>query len=661
MTKFTKQILSILIVLGVIYMLSSCANIASPTGGLYDVDPPRLLKATPHNNALNVNKKVIEFEFDENIKIEKPAEKVIITPPQINMPIIKSVGKKAIVELKDDLQQNTTYTIDFTDAIVDNNEGNPLENFSHSFSTGDVLDTLAVSGVVLSAHELEPAQGIYVGMHTNLEDTAFTNIPFEKISRTDSRGRFTVRGLAPGDYKLYALKDDNRDYMFSNPQEAIAFLDEIVVPSSMPAIRQDTVFVDSITVDTIKSINYTRFIPDDLLLRSFETGFKRKYREKHERPSREKVSVFFSAPTEMSTFELIQPQSVDSSWYVMERSLGNDTISLWITDSLVSNQDTILLKMDYLMTDTINRDVVATDTLRFLFREPRQSRRERNKEEDEEEKIEFVGLNHSIKSAHEIYAPINLEFQYPVIDFDSSKVVLEHELDSVFTPVPFKFVADSLNPRRFRVEHKWEPAQKYKFKIDSASVHSIYGLWNDKLDQSFTVKDLDQYGNLLLSIHGLPDSVDAYVELLDKSDKPFRKVLVKDKEALIFDIDPGQIYARLFIDDNGDGEWTTGNYETKRQPEMVYYLHRMLEIRAYTDHEEDWNLLERTLDTQKPLDITKNKPEEKKRRNLNEDRENQQGQGQQRQGQGQGQQRGPNSTQRPTAGPGGLQTMGGRR
>ncbi len=655
MAKFAKYILSIAVISGIVYLFNSCANMASPTGGLYDVTPPRLVKANPPNNSLNVNVRVIEFEFDENIKIEKPAEKVIITPPQIDMPVIKAIGRKARVELNDDLHENTTYTIDFTDAIVDNNEGNPLENFSHTFSTGDVLDTLAVSGTVLSAFDLEPDQGIYVGMHTNLEDTAFTHIPFERISRTDSRGRFTVRGLAAGKYKIYALKDDNRDYKYDNPQETVAFLDSIIVPSSMPAVRQDTVFIDSITVDTIKTVNYTRFMPDDIVLRTFDSGFKRKYREKHERPVREKLSVFMSAPTEMSTFELIQPETTDSVWYEMERSIENDTISLWIKDSLIFQKDTILLKMDYLRTDTIDRDVIATDTLRFLFKEPTQSRRERNKEKEDEaeEKIVFLNAKNNIQSSHEVYAPIFIEFEHPVVDFDSSKVILEHEVDSLLNPVPFVFKSDSLNPRKFKIEHKWEPGDKYKFRVDSASVNSIYGLWNNKIDQSFSIKSLDQYGNILFSISGLPDSVDAYVELLDASDKPFRKVRVINNEALIFDIDPGKIYARLFIDDNGDGVWTSGNYEEKRQPEMVYYLPKMIEIRAYTDHEEDWDLNGTPLDQQKPLDILKNKPEEKKRRNPNEERNRQQ-QGQQRRG-------GSSPSGMGGMGSGGMQTTGVRR
>ena len=132
-----------------VVILYSCANIASPTGGAYDVDPPVVQRATPGFNELNSTPVKIEIEFDENIKIKTPNEKVIITPPQQNMPVIRSIGKKAVVELKDELLPNTTYTVDFTDAIVDNNEENPLENFVYSFSTGDRLDTLSISGKVL--------------------------------------------------------------------------------------------------------------------------------------------------------------------------------------------------------------------------------------------------------------------------------------------------------------------------------------------------------------------------------------------------------------------------------------------------------------------------------------------------------------------------------
>ena len=191
---------SITIALSSLLLFNACANIAAPTGGLYDVDPPRVVRSSPEFNALNNKSSKIEIVFDENIKVEKPMDKVIIAPPQQSFPVIKAQGKKVIVELEDALIPNTTYTIDFTDAIVDNNEGNTLDNFSFSFATGDHLDTLAVSGTVLSADNLEPVQGIYVGIHSNLNDTAFTKIPFDRISRTNSRGKFTIKGIAEGKY-----------------------------------------------------------------------------------------------------------------------------------------------------------------------------------------------------------------------------------------------------------------------------------------------------------------------------------------------------------------------------------------------------------------------------------------------------------------------------
>lgn len=621
MTNFVKYIFSFFLLAKILFLSNSCANVAAPTGGRYDEEPPRLVRSNPQNNALHVVKKTVEIEFDENIKIEKPAEKVIITPPQINMPVVKSAGKKAVVELNDELRPNTTYTIDFTDAIVDNNESNPLENFSVSFSTGDRLDTLAVSGKVLSADNLEPMQGIYVGMHTNLEDTAFIGTPFDRISRTDSRGRFTVKGLAAGKYRIYALDDKNRDYRYDSPQEAIAFLDSIIVPSSMPAVRQDTTFKDSVTVDTVKTVRYTRFLPDDILLHSFSSDFQRKYFQKHERPNREKLVIYFAAPTDEPAFELLKPAPSAEDWFVMEKSKGNDTISLWISDSLISRQDTIVLKMNYLKTDTLNRDLLQSDTLSFNFREQRQTRREKD---DSKEETRLLQVNHNIRSSHEIYSPVQFEFEQPVVDFDSSKVKLVYEVDSVFSPVRFTLTADTLNPRKYVLRHRWEPGGKYELTIDSASVQSVYGLCNGALDQSFTVKPLDQYGNILFRISGLPAGKTAYVELLDKSDKPFRKVRVKNSEALIFDLNPGSIYARLFIDENGDGEWTTGDYHKKRQPEAVYYYPRGYEIRAYTDHEESWDILALPPDKQKPMELLKNKPEERKRRRLNEERARQQ-------------------------------------
>ena len=615
-------------------MVHSCANIAAPMGGEYDVDPPVVRRSTPSFNELNVSPQRVEIEFDENIKIESPTEKVIITPPQKIMPIIRSAGRKAIVELKDELLPNSTYTIDFTDAIVDNNEGNPLENFLFSFSTGDQLDTLSIAGRVLNAEDLEPVTGIYVGIHSNFDDTVFTNVPFERISRTDSRGDFIVRGMAPGKYRVFALGDLNRDYMYDNPMEEIAFLDSIVMPSTMPAFRQDTVFVDSITVDTILEVKYTRFLPDNLVLKSFLSGFQRLYLQRHERPVENRLNIFFSAPTDAPGFSLLEPNVEGDDWYVAERSLNNDTLMLWITDSVVYQHDSIRMQISYMETDTLNRNVIANDTLSFNFRRIEQDKKaeesKREKSDDEEDgegeqpAIRFLNIQSNVQSTFELFNPIRIEFEQPVVEFDSTFVKLEIEVDSLYEAIPFRLETDSLNPRKFVLRPSWEPGGKYKFSIDSAAVTSVYGLWNNTYEQSFTVKDLDQYGNLQISISGLPEGKKAFVELLNNSDKPFRKNDVKGNVVRFQDLPPGEVYARLIIDDNEDGLWTTGNYEELRQPEKVYYYPDKFVIRAYSDHLEEWNLHAVTEIKQKPLEITINKPKEKQRRNPNEERQQQQ-------------------------------------
>lgn len=611
-------------------LLYSCANIASPTGGAYDVEPPVVRRATPDFDALNSFPKKIEIEFDENIKIKTPNEKVIITPPQQNMPVIRSIGKKAVVELNDELLPNTTYTIDFTDAIVDNNEENPLENLVFSFSTGDQLDTLSISGKVLSASDLEPVTGIYVGIHSNMDDTVFTRLPFERISRTDSRGQFTVRGMAPGQYKLFALQDLNRDYKYDNPQEAVAFLDSVIIPSSVPAVRQDTIFRDSLTIDTIKTVHYTRFLPDDLLLRSFLSDFQRKYLQQHARPEQHRLQLQFAAPAPIPSFTLLRPVQPEKEWYIMERNAGNDTLQLWITDSMVYRQDTIVMKVDYLRTDSLNLDYMETDTLSFTMRGASRQRRteqkEKEAEEDEEKPIRFLEMKVNVQSTFELFHPVRIEFGEPVTAFDSTFVQLLRQEDSIFHPVPFRFGHDSLNPRKFTLRPSWIPGGKYKLLVDSAAIHGYYGLWNNGYDQSFSVKDLDQYGNLEMLISGLPPGKAAFVELLDKSDKPFRKSSVKGNNARFQDLLPGEFYARLVVDEDEDGYWTTGNYETKRQPEEVFYYPGKLLIRAYSDHLEEWDLKRLPVIQQKPLEITKNKPEEKKRRdpNLERERERQQ-------------------------------------
>jgi hypothetical protein len=600
---------------------------SSPTGGDYDFDPPVVLRSVPDFNAIRVTDNKLQITFNELIQVENPNEKVIVTPPQKRLPKIQSISNRVIVELRDTLLPNTTYTIDFTDAIADNNEKNALENFSISFSTGDAVDSLCISGKVLAAENLEPVKGIYVGLHSDLNDSAFVKKAFDRISRTNEKGEFTIKGIKEGAYRLYALDDPNRNFKYENPANAVAFLDSLVVPAHTQAVRPDTLFNKDMTVDTIIQKPYTRFLPDDILLKAFVSAFQRQYLQKHERPAANELRIYFGGATRLP--ELL-PLNFDGNkeWYVLERSLKNDSLKYWLVDTLAIKMDTLLVQVNYQITDSLNNPVPATDTLSFINRKAKPQPKD-NKKKDEKSDSPALPLASNLKASMNVYESIVLKFGQPPRDFDSTKFVLQRQVDTVYVDEKIHIAQDSLNPLRYIIKHKWQPGQGYRFGVDSAAFHSYTGLANNKLNIPFKIRSLEEYGNLWIEIRGLKADETAFVELLNTADAPIRKAKVKDGGALFMNLDPANYYARIILDANGNGKWDTGDYFKKIQPEEVYYYNKYFEIKEYWNVEEQWDIRAVEPTKQKPLEITKNKPQEKKTKReqleQQEKRNNQQG------------------------------------
>ena len=607
----------------------SCASIGNPDGGPYDEDPPKFVGSTPSLRAVNNQKQKIELEFNEFIKLEKASEKVIFSPPQMEQPELKVVGRKVVVELIDSLKDSTTYTIDFGDAIVDNNEGNPMGNFSFSFSTGENIDTMEVAGTVLQAEDLEPIKGIQVGLHKDLNDSAFSTKPFDRVSRTDSRGRFSIRGVAPGKYRIYALKDGNQNYLYDSKTEQIAFLDSIVIPDMMPATRQDTVWKDTLTIDTIKTVAYTRFLPDSLVLRAFKAENTRQYLTRSQRDKENHFILTFSAKAD--TLPTVKGLNFDEKdMFVIESTPRNDSICYWIKDSLVYLMDTLAIQLDYLYTDTLDQLVPTTDTLYLANKLTRAQKEKLKKEEDEKkekerkkrgkkglepekEPIKFLNMKVDAASSFDIYNNIVLSFDEPLASIDTSAIHMEVKVDTLWEPAPFLFVADSVMPRTYEILAQWEPEKEYQLTIDSAAVVGLYGLHTNKVQQTLKVKKLDEYGTLLLNVVGAPEN--SIVELLDNGGKVLRRQPVSaENTADFYFLNPNtKYYIRLLVDRNGNGVWDTGNYEQGIQPEEVYYFPKVWEMKANFEFEETWNIHEIPLDRQKLDEIKKQKPEEQKK------------------------------------------------
>jgi len=607
----------------------SCASMGTPDGGPYDEMPPKFVGSSPRLHAVNVKDKKIELEFDEFIKLEKPSEKVVVSPPQLEQPEIKVVGKKVVAQLFDTLKHATTYTIDFSDAIVDNNEGNPMGNFTYSFSTGATIDTMEVSGAVLNAEDLEPIKGIQVGLHMNLNDSALNTLPFDRVSRTDSRGRFSIRGVAPGKYRIYALMDGNQNYLYDSKTETVAFSDSIIIPSMMPATRQDTLWKDTLTIDTIKTVGYTRFMPDDIILRAFKEENTRQYLSRKERDKENHFILTFSAKADtLPTLKGLNFDEKDA--FVIEANEGNDSICYWVKDSLVYQMDTLAIQVDYLYTDTLDQLVPKTDTLYLANKLTREQRDKLKKQEEEKKEKErkkrekkgeapkpeptlFLKMNVDAPSAFDINRNVVLSFDEPLARIDTSSIHVSVKEDTLWVEKPFILVADSVIPRRYEILADWQPDREYQLKIDSTAITGLYGLHTDKVDQSFKVKKLDEYGTLFFNIRGVNQP--AIVELLDAAGKVIRQQrLTPEGTADFYYLAPNtKYYVRMFMDRNGNGKWDTGNVEKRMQPEEVYYLPKSWEMKANFDFEETWDIHSTPVDKQKLDEIKKQKPEEVKK------------------------------------------------
>ena len=622
--KHKLPLLLMLVIIGY-----SCASMGTPDGGPYDEMPPKFVGSTPRIYAVNAKNQKLELEFDEFIKLEKASEKVVVSPPQLDQPEIKVLGKKVVVELIDTLKDSTTYTIDFSDAIVDNNEGNPMGHFTYSFSTGSSIDTMEVSGTVLNAADLEPIKGIQVGLHKNLNDSAFTKLPFDRVSRTDSRGHFSIRGVAPGKYRIYALMDGNQNYLFDSKTEAIAFSDSIIIPSMMSATRQDTIWKDTLTIDTIKTIGYTRFMPDDIILRVFKEENTRQYFSRGQRDKENHFILKFNAKADtLPTLTGLNFDATDA--FIVEPNAGNDSICYWIKDSLVYQMDTLQLKMDYLYTDSLNQLVPKTDTIylankltraqkeKLAKKEAEEKEKERKKKERKGEKVgpeptPFLNMKVDAPSTFDINKNIVLSFEEPVVRMDTSAIHVNVKVDTLWVKTPFLLVADSVVPRQYEILASWEPEKEYQLQIDSAAITGLYGLQTNKVEQTLKVKKLDEYGTLLLNLPGVEQT--CIVELLDSSGKVLRQQAVTPEgTADFYYLAPNtKYYIRMFDDRNGNKVWDTGVFETGIQPEEVYYFPKVWEMKANFEFEETWDVHAVPIDKQKLDEIKKQKPEETKK------------------------------------------------
>lgn len=613
-----------------LFLLSSCAKMGQPDGGWYDETPPRVLGESPADQSTGVNSKRVTIYFNEYIKLENATEKVVVSPPQLEAPEISSQGKKITVKLADSLKANTTYTIDFSDAISDNNEGNPLGNYTYTFSTGDQIDTMEVGGYVLDAETLEPVKGILVGLYDNLADSAFTKTPMLRVSRTDENGHFSVKGVKNGNYRVYALQDADNNYMFNAKSEALAFDPNVYQTSCGPDIRQDTIWTDSLHIKDIIRVPYTHFYPDDVILRSFTELQTDRYFQKATRQEADHFTLYFTyGDSEMPKLKGLNFNADNA--FVIEPSVNTDTITYWLRDSALINQDTLKVELTYRTTDSTGTLVPQTDTLEILSKQPYERRmkakqqayekwkKQHDKAVKKGKRVPNTMPDEGLKPQYKISSTLDpdqnptIVMPVPLDSADLTKIHLYTREDSVWHPVPFQFGEAAGQLRTYKIIGEWKPGQQYSLEMDSLAFRDIYGNGSKPNKQGFRVPKEEEYNTFPINISGF-DGRQIVVRLINKAGKVVKEQTTTNGSVVFKWVKPDNYFVSMYVDDNGNFRWDTGDFATRRQPESVYFYNKPVERKAKWDDALTWSPKELPLNKQKPASLIKTKSSSKKKR-----------------------------------------------
>lgn len=504
-------------------------------------------------------------------------------------------------------------------------------------------------------------------------DSIFQTRPLERIGRTDGSGHFIVKGVAPGSYRIFALNDQDQTYTYSQRSEKLAFTKQIITPYARYETRMDTVWHDSIHYDSIFPVKYTHFYPDDVVLLAFTAKQDDRYLLKSERPEQRFFSLYFTSKSD--TLPRMTPLNFTAgdSTIIVETVPTNDTIKYWITDSLIYTMDTLVVQVDYYATDSLKQLSVRSDTLSLVSKiskermeklrekaeeewakeyksrikserrakQAEEERAEREAEEEERKAAEAEGRKYEkkkkekkkrTKEEEEIVVPpmpmepydirwtsttglapnknIDLTFEEPIAYMDASKVSFTMKVDSLFEPAPYLLVPVEGTVNAYRFYAEWEPDSTYMLTLDSAAFVSVYGKATEATKRNIKVRGLNSFSTLFVTLQNADTS--AIVQLLNSQDKVVRSAHVENGKADFYFLLPQTYYMRTFFDRNGNGEWDTGDYDTRQQPEEVFYYHSPMQLRAQWDVNQTWNLKSKPLTEQKPEKITKQKPDKSK-------------------------------------------------
>lgn len=595
-------------VIAVVVLIHACANRGYPEGGPKDETPPQVVLEQPMSFTTNFKGKRVNIYFDEFVQLKEINNKFIFSPPVKKDPKVSLKGKYIQVAIPDSLRPNTTYSMDFADAIVDNNEGNPLGFYRYVFSTGSTIDTLELSGTVVNAESYEPMLGILVALYAKQGDSIPLKELPDYIARTDSSGNFRLTNLREADYRVMAIEDVNRDKMYTPESEMFAWIDTVIHPVVMPMIKTDTLRLidkivdrDTIMRDSIVTQEYLAYGPSNLYLRAFLEKLTQLYLVDDERKVRERLDFTFSIPGDNQfkavLWDSLARESLSEDWYFKEENVGKDTISLWIKDSMVYKKDTLNVILRYLRTDSTGRWETYQDTVRYTFKDKEVKENKRKK--DEKSKVDFLSIKPNVSADMDLGTRFCFEFGRPIDKHTLKNIRVSEKVDTVYHAMTFEVEEDPVKVRTVYIDAAWKAGGEYQIEIDSATIYDIYGCFNDKFEKNFKVKTEESYGKLFLMVKGVECNtiIQLYKSETGKSENGKRKYqVIREQQTstdgqVIFELLPeGKYMVRAVLDVNANGKWDTGLYLKNQQPEEIIYLPIEISVKQNFDIEQEFDL-----------------------------------------------------------------------
>ena len=570
--KKGQNLLSTAIVLGIVTFLvfpPSCANTSTPPeGGPKDTLAPVLMEIIPAYNTtghpIDIKHSQISFEFDEYVALNNPNSFIFLSPPQSKPPTAKIKGKKVVVSFTEPLDSNRTYTLSLGEAIKDNNEGNPFPPYTHSFSTGDHVDSLFVSGNIVEASTMLPMSNITVLFHTDQSDSAIYKVRPKAAAKSDLWGYFTVRNL-PVDtvYRVFAIEDLNNNNLYDPDQERVAFLDTLVLPSSVmrPGIPE---LVTVAMTDTAACLAR----PAQLSLAMFKEVSQRQFLRARERVSRRQMYLKFAAP--YPQIDSLILEGIPQEKLILEYNFYRDSITVWINDQ-GPVPDTLQMRLSYQRTDdSLNILVPVTDTVRMIRPKGKMVENRWGEMVEEADTLAAYEVDASPEKIDQDGIVILFESPMILTPFDSITITSKNTREQI-APAPFTVERDTANIRRFilRLQEKLTAGYEYTLRIPDSLFLDIDGIYCDSLVQKFSLPQNEDLSSLTVEASNVNEKY--MVELVDeKRTKVYRTYHIDTAAVLAFPyLKAGKYSLRITEDMNGNGQIDTGDLLEHRQPEKV--------------------------------------------------------------------------------------------